>query len=55
MVGVVGDELIQRIGTWFPIRVVRRYLAVSGYLTLRAAHRRRQAGAPRPAGYRPVP
>jgi phosphatidylcholine synthase len=31
------------------------YLAVSGYLTLRAAHLRRQAGAPRPAGYRPVP
>jgi membrane protein len=31
VVGVVGDELIQRIGTWFPIRVVRRYLAVSGY------------------------
>jgi len=30
-VGVVGDELIGRIGTWFPIRVVRRYLDVSGY------------------------
>jgi hypothetical protein len=30
-VGVVGDELIQRIGTWFPIRVASRYLAVSGY------------------------
>jgi hypothetical protein len=31
VVGVVGDELIGRIDTWFPIRVVRRYLAVSGY------------------------
>jgi membrane protein len=31
VVGVVGDELIRRVGTWFPIRVVRRYLAVSGY------------------------
>jgi hypothetical protein len=31
VVGVVGDELIGRIGTWFPIRVVRRYLALSGY------------------------
>jgi hypothetical protein len=31
VVGVVGDELIQRIGTRFPIRVARRYLAVSGY------------------------